>query len=78
MPGGFCPHADSDPGRLTALRDLVESGRMPDTFAVDDGAAVHLVDGGSPRLVAAVPGRRARLIRRGGVDEPVEALALAS
>ncbi len=25
-PGGFCPHADSDPGRLVALRGLVEAG----------------------------------------------------
>lgn len=77
-PGGFCPHADSDPGRLTALRGLVEAKRLPPTLAVDDGAAVHLVDGGSPRLVAETPGRGARLFAAGGVDEPVEALALAS
>lgn len=48
VPGGFCPHADSDPSRLVVLRELVEDGRMPATLAVDDGAAVHLADGAPP------------------------------
>lgn len=78
VPGGFCPHADSDPGRLVALRDLVDRGRMPGTLAVDDDAAVHLADEAPPRLVAGVPGRGARLIAPRGVDERLEPLRLAS
>ena len=77
-PGGFCPHADSDPGRLVALRGLVEAGRMPPTLAVDDDAAVHLAGAAPPRLVAGLPGRGARLIAPRGRDEPLEPLALAS
>ena len=77
-PGGFCPHADSDPARLVALRALVESGRMPETLAVDDGAAVHIADTAPPRLVVGAPGRGARRIGPRGIDEPLEPLALAS
>ena len=77
-PGGFCPHADSDPGRLVALRGLVEAGRMPPTLAVDDDAAVHLAGAAPPRLVAGLPGRGARLVAPRGRDEPLEPLALAS
>ena len=78
IPGGFCPHADSDPSRLIVLRRLVEDGSMPATLAVDDGAAVHLADGAPPRLVVGEPGRGARLMGPRGLDEALEPLALAS
>ena len=51
---------------------------MPETLAVDDGAAVHLADGAPPRLVVGAPGRGARRIGPRGIDEPLEPLALAS
>lgn len=69
LSGGFCPHADSDPGRLVALRSLIDAGRMPATLAVDDGAAVHLEDGAAPRLIIETEGRGARLMRPGAPDE---------
>jgi peptidase E len=69
LDGGFCPHADSDPGRLVALRALIDAGGMPATFAVDDGAAVHLSDDAPPRLVIEVDGRSARLLGPDGSDE---------
>lgn len=69
LPGGFCPHADSDPGRVVALRSLIDAGRMPATLAVDDGAAVHLQDGAPPRLIVETEGRGARLMRPGAPDE---------
>jgi peptidase E len=78
VPGGFCPHADGDPARLVALRELVEAGRMPETLAVDDGAAVHIAGRTAPRLVVGAPGRGARRIGPRGIDEPLEPLALAS
>jgi dipeptidase E len=74
LPGGFCPHADSDPARLDVLRDLVDSGRMPATFAVDDDAAVHIEDGAPPRLVVAAPGRGGRLLGPAGSDEALTPL----
>jgi dipeptidase E len=78
LAGGFCPHADSDPGRLVVLRDLVDRGLMPPTLAVDDDAAVHVRGDGRPRLLRALPGRGARRMLPGGVEEPVEELAAAS
>lgn len=75
--GGFCPHADSDPARLVALRALVDEGRMPATLAVDDGAAVHIAEGGPPRLLSSLPGRGGRLLAPGGREEELRPLMLA-
>lgn len=75
LPGGFCPHADSDPGRLVALRGLIDEGAMPPTLAVDDGAAVHVRDDGPPRLIRAEPGRAGRRIGPGGLEEVLAAVA---
>ena len=69
LEGGFCPHADGDPGRVPALRALVEEGRMPPTWAVDDGAAVHFSDDAPPRLVVEHEGAGARLMAPGGAEE---------
>ena len=76
LPGGFCPHADSDPGRLVTLRAMIDRGEMPPTLAVDDGAAVHVAGDGPPRLVCAQPGRTALLVGRGGVEEPLAPAAV--
>lgn len=77
LPGGFCPHADSDPGRLVELAHLVDRGLMPATLAVDDDAAVHIGDDGRPRLLSGAPGRGGRIIGADGVLETLPALALA-
>jgi peptidase E len=74
--GGFCPHADSDPARLPALRDLVDRGAMPPTLAVDDDAAVHLADGSPPLVLSAAPGRGARRVGPDGIEAPLEAIAV--
>ncbi len=74
LPGGLCPHADGDPGRIPALVDLIDRGEMPPTIAVDDGAAVHLTDGAEPRVVSGAPGRGARRVSAGGVIAPLEAV----
>jgi dipeptidase E len=78
LEGGFCPHADTDPARLVALRDLVDRGAMPPTLAVDDDAAVHVADGAPPRVVSAAPGRGARLFAPGGVEEGLPSAPVAA
>jgi dipeptidase E len=50
LPGSYCPHAQRA-GRLDAYAACVRDGALPEGWAVDDGAALHFVDG---RLVAAV------------------------
>ncbi len=76
LEGGFCPHADSDPERLVVLRRLIEAGSMPATFAVDDGAAIHVAEGAEPRLISAVAGRAGRLLGPGGVDRRLQPVML--
>jgi dipeptidase E len=75
--GGFCPHADGDPARVPALRELIGRGLMPPTLAVDDGAAVHLMDGELERVVVTGPGLGARRVGPGGVSEDLEGPAPA-
>jgi dipeptidase E len=76
-PGGFCPHADGDPARVPALREMVGRGAMPPTLAVDDGAAVHLMDGELQRVVVTGPGLGARRVGPGGTSEDLEGPAPA-
>jgi dipeptidase E len=76
LEGGFCPHADSDPGRLVVLRDLIDRGLMPPTLAVDDDAAVHVTDDGPPRLLSALAGRGGRMLGPDGAEEGLPTLSL--
>jgi dipeptidase E len=62
LPGGFCPHADSDPGRGPALGQFVRAGQMPSSFAVDDGAALHFANERLVEVLVAKPGRGARRV----------------
>ncbi|MFJ4439469.1 Type 1 glutamine amidotransferase-like domain-containing protein [Streptomyces sp. NPDC088923] len=39
LPGSFCPHYDSEPGRRPAYRAAVASGALPGGWALDDAAA---------------------------------------
>ena len=64
--GGFCPHADSDPGRLVALHDLVDRGLMPPDLRgrrrrrdphQRRGAAAPAVGRAGARRAAGGPGR---------------------
>jgi dipeptidase E len=66
LPGGICPHADGDPGRLPALERAVATGGMPSTHALDDGAALVFADERLTAVVAARPGRGARRVSRAG------------
>jgi dipeptidase E len=51
VPGSFCPHYDSEPGRQPVLAELIASGNLDAGYAVEDDAAIHLRDG---ELVAAL------------------------
>ncbi|AFV90192.1 MAG: peptidase E [Acidipropionibacterium acidipropionici] len=52
LPGSFCPHFDGEPDRPPAYAQAIASGVLPSGYAVDDGAAVHFVDGEFSRAVA--------------------------
>jgi peptidase E len=66
LPGSACPHYDSETERRPTYRRLVESGAIPGGFAVDDGVALHFVDGALHDIVSARPSARAYLVERIG------------
>lgn len=45
--GSMTPHSLIEPERLSRMQDLVDSGTVPDAWAVDDGAALVIQNGGT-------------------------------
>ncbi len=52
LPGSYCPHYDSEPGRRPLYQALVADGTLPPGIACDDGAAAHFVDDALAEVVA--------------------------
>jgi dipeptidase E len=69
--GSFCPHYDGEPSRRPSYLGLVADGSLPDGFACEDFAAVHLVDGALDEAIASREGASAFRVRRGS-DGAVE------
>ncbi len=55
LDGSFCPHFDGEAGRAPVYTEAVATGALPAGYAVDDGAAVHFVDGELVRAIAERP-----------------------
>ena len=71
--GGFSPHYDGEDERRPATHRMVATGALPDTWAMDDGAAAHFVDGDLLEVVASRPKARGhRVIRAGEQAEETE------
>lgn len=62
LDGSFCPHFDSNPPAEEAYRSLVGSGALPPGFGVDDGTALHFIDGELHRVIAERPKAGARRV----------------
>jgi peptidase E len=75
FPGSFNPHAQQ-PGRLDAYTADVRSGAVPAGWAVDDGAALHYVDGRLEHVVRASDTARAQWVAADGARlyEPTRTL----
>jgi len=75
LPGSACPHYDGEKNRRPTFHRFVATGKLPNGFAMDDGAAAHFV---GRQLVEAVSSRPQakvyRVYRRGrqAVEEVVE------
>ena len=52
LPGSCCPHYDSQPERRPAYHQFVAQGDILPGLAVDNGAALHFVDGELQEVVA--------------------------
>lgn len=66
LPGSNCPHYDSEALRRPTYRELVASSKISEGVAVDDGAALHYVDGKLLRAVASRPRAKAYRVTRNG------------
>ncbi len=75
LEGSCCPHYDGDPERRPAYHEFLLKGDMPPGVAIDDGAAVHMVEGEIHRVVASRPKASAYRVSvtKGSVqEEPLE------
>ena len=64
LPDACCPHYDSELDRRPSLHEFVVSEVLPDTLALDDGAAVHFVGRRLHRAVAWRPAAGVYRVRR--------------
>ena len=65
VPGTCAPHYDGDPERRPTFARLLAEG-LPAGWGIDDGAALHLVDGALREVVASRPGARAYRVELSG------------
>ena len=73
--GSCCPHYDGEPERRPAYHEFLLKGDIPPGVAIDDGAAIHLIDGAIHRVVASRPKASAYRVHvtNGSVqEEPLE------
>lgn len=56
VPGSCCPHYSGEPERKPTFERMVGAGEIAPGYAIDDGAALHLVDGVPKRVVSARSG----------------------
>ncbi len=74
LPGSFCPHYNSEPGRRPTYHRLVAAG-MPAGYALDDGVGLHFIGRDLAAIVAENPSARAYRLEREGnraVEMPLE------
>jgi dipeptidase E len=66
LPGACCPHYDGEVERRPAVHQFVAKGLVPETLALDDGAAAHFVGRKLKRVVCSRPQASAYRVRREG------------
>jgi peptidase E len=68
LPGSYCPHYDSEPGRRPLYHQLIADGTLSGGIACDDGVGAHFVDDTLTELVADRPGTSAYRVEPGIVE----------
>jgi dipeptidase E len=66
LSGACCPHYDSEAERRPSVRDFVARGLLPETLALDDGAAAHFVGRKLAQVVSSRAEAGAYRVRREG------------
>jgi dipeptidase E len=57
--GSACPHLAGEALRRARYIEAIRSGRLPDGYGIDDGAALHFVDGSLEAVITEKVGRSA-------------------
>ncbi len=73
--GSCCPHYDGEPHRQQAYRGLVQRGALSAGYALDDGAALHIVGDTVAEVVTSRPQARAFHLRAENgtvIEKPLE------
>jgi dipeptidase E len=81
LSGSNCPHYDGEPTRRPAYQKLIKQGQLKSGYGVDDGAALHFVNGELVKVVSSRPAARAYFVKQNGesVEEhPLDADFLGS
>lgn len=79
LEGSFTPHYHGEADRRPALEAAIQSGEIKPGYAVDDGAAVHLIDGKREACIAWQPNAQAYWVENqdgGFVEEELPMTAL--
>jgi peptidase E len=74
LPNTCCPHYDGEKDRRPSVHSLVSKGRVPETLALDDGAAAHFVGRKLLRVVSvreSAGAYRVQRLGRGFVETPL-------
>ena len=66
LPGSFCPHAQQL-GRIDAYAESIRAGALAPGWALDDGAALHFVNGSLARVISAADEAHAYTVDIDGV-----------
>ena len=74
LPGSFCPHLDSEPGRRVEFHRLIAGGALPNGYALEDGVAFHFAGTELVDTVSERPGAsafRVELVEGHVVEDPI-------
>ncbi len=78
LSGSCCPHYDGEAARRPAYADLLRRGEIAEGFAIDDGAAIHFVDGAVCRVVASRENAQAYRVTRDESSSMVSEVAIGA
>ena len=65
LPGSCCPHYDGEAGRRPAYQALVSAQEIGPGYGLDDGVALHYVDGSLCRIASSRPSAKAYRVQTG-------------
>jgi len=79
LPGSCCPHYDMEPYRRPSYHRLVREGQLGPGYALDDGAAIHFVEGEAHAVLSSRPDATAyQVVREDGAvhETALESISL--